>query len=408
MNKMFIFIISFIIINIDCGNCVEKYSRVYFNINPEDRRIVVPMQLNDSITARMAFDTGAGLGTFVLDSTFCAIHSGLTNNNPPDVVARGGGSAWLSERALSSIYKSAPNARIGYSNLKFNHIESYNWKGYMNSSDSEGLFNIPKNDTTHVWELNFEHNYLEINSAEDFKMPANCLVFPMIKDEVNHYPFNIQLPIKIKCKDGDTLTINRTFMIDTGMSWDIALLYNAKELPFFNKREDAVWIGYLDSYFRYYTVDAMLLDDHSIDSLRIYTFDNPNSVRCSYLIGQNFLKRFNVFFDLKNRQIGFQPIKNFYRVINPNYRIFHMFTTATHQGKIIVKEVGNYKGNNYKTAGFQKGDEIVKLNGKISKNVTDEDRRELYKKETLIFDIIRKGKPMKIVVKVDKSEKRGD
>ncbi|EXZ22777.1 hypothetical protein M086_3476, partial [Bacteroides fragilis str. S13 L11] len=45
-----------------------------------------------------------------------------------------------------------------------------NWKWYMNSS-SEGMFNIPPNDTMHVWELNFEHNYMEIHLAQNYRMP---------------------------------------------------------------------------------------------------------------------------------------------------------------------------------------------------------------------------------------------
>jgi len=389
------------------SSAAEKSNKVYFSINSKNRKIDIPIQLNDSITAKMTFDTGAGAGTFYLDSTFCKSHPSILLDKIPSKVGQSG-SAWSTTRIPISGYETVPKTKIGIADLKYNSMGIYDFKRYFNSTESDGLFGIPQNDTTHVWELNFEHNYLEIHPVEDFKMPDNCFVFPILMDEINHYPFNIQLPIKIKCVNGDTLTINRKFMIDTGMSWDIALMYNAKELPFFNKKEDAAWIGYLDSYFRYYIVDAMLFDNYQIDSLRIYTFNYPNSVRCNYLIGQNFLKRFNVFFDMKNRQIGLQPIETFQRVTNPNYRQFHLSTFVNSKGKTFVREVGNYKGNYYKTAGFQNGDEIIKLNGKLFKNVTYEDKLELFKKDTLIYDIIRKGKPMKIAVKVDKNEKQGD
>lgn len=256
--------------------------------------------------------------------------------------------------------------------------------------------------------MNFEYNYLEIHQAVDFKMPGNCFVFPMIKDKSTPYPFNIQLPIKIKCVDGDTLILNRKFLIDTGMPEDIALMYRSEELPFFNKKSDAVWTENQSSYNRYYTVNATLFDNFAVDSLRIYTFDHPNSVSSNYLIGQNFLKRFNVFFDLKNSKIGLQPIKHFQRIITPYHRRFHFSTYKTPKGKFIVTMVANYKGNFYKTAGLRTGDEIVSVNGKLYNDITYEEKSEFYKKDTLVFNIIRKGKRLKIVVRVDKNEVQGD
>ena len=70
--------------------------------------------------------------------------------------------------------------------------------------------------------------------------------------------------------------------------------------------------------------------------------------------------------------------------------------------------VADYKDNYYKAAGLQKGDEIVRVNGKPYKDITRDERRDFYKKETLLFEIIRKEKPLKIIVKVDKDEKQGD
>ena len=390
------------------NNCyADKSNRVYFKINPEDRKIVLPMQLNDSITANMAFDSGAVTGTLILDSTFCATHHGITLNLFPDTLLKGG-SSWSSNAVPISVYKATPTVKIGNADLTYDYMMIEGWKRYYNTSDAEGMFNIPKNDTTHVWELNFENNYLEIHQAVAFKMPENCFVVPMVKDKSNPSSFQIQLPIKIRCADGDTITLNRTYLVDAGMPWDIALMCRAGELPFFSKKGNAVWTEDQGTYNRYYTVNAMLFDDFAVDSLRIYTFDHSNSIRNNYLIGQNFLKRFNVFFDLKNWQIGLQPIKHFQRVINPNHRRFHFSTDTTPKGKSIVTMVANYKGNFHKTAGLRTGDEIVSVNGKLYKNITYEEKSEFYKEATLVFNIIRKGKPLKIIVRVDKNEVQGD
>jgi hypothetical protein len=54
------------------------------------------------------------------------------------------------------------------------------------------------------------------------------------------------------------------------------------------------------------------------------------------------------------------------------------------------------------------GDEIVAVNGKPYKNISYPEKGDFYKQDTLLFNLIRKGRPMKIVVQVDKNEKQGD
>jgi len=386
--------------------CAENHNRVYFNINPEDRRIVFHIQLNDSITANISFDSGAELGCLILDSTFCAIHPNITMNSLLDIKTLAG-SAWSSDNAPALIHKKATKIKIGNTDLKYDYMKIYNWKNYMKTS-SDGLFNLPANDTTNVWEFNFENSYLEIHQAADFKMPENCFVVPIVKELNNPYPFNIQLPIKVKCADGDTTTLNRTFMIDTGISHDITLMYKADKLPFFSKKSDAIWTKIMGSYCRHYTVDATLINHFALDSLRIYTYNYPNKVNCDYLIGLNFLKRFNVFIDMRNRQVGLQQIKNFQRAVNLKYRRFYFSTNKTSKGNYLVNFIADYKGNYYKTAGLQVGDEIVTVNGTPYKKITYQEEKEFYKQDTLVFDIIRKGISLKIIVQVGKNEIQGD
>jgi hypothetical protein len=108
------------------------------------------------------------------------------------------------------------------------------------------------------------------------------------------------------------LTTDNTYFIDVGMSQDIALIYPVAELEFFNKRDDAVWTSSDgESYTRRYNVSATLFEHFTVDSLRIYTFDDPRWLNYKYIIEQNFLKRFNVFFDLKNQLLGFTTHKEF-------------------------------------------------------------------------------------------------
>ncbi len=148
----------------------------------------------------------------------------------------------------------------------------------------------------------------------------------------------------------------------------------------------------------------MLFDSYKIDSLRIYTNNFSNRINHKYFIGLNFLKRFNVFFDMKNRVLGLQPINKFNRIVNPNYARFYLSTNITPQGKIIVKEIGNYKDNCYKTAGFRTGDEILRVNGELPKDLFNGELID----DILVYDILRNGQPKQIVVHVDENAKIGD
>jgi len=396
-----------VFISLFCG-CIKDTKRIYFSINPENRQIVIPVHLCDSITANMVFDSGPPLGTFYLDNTFYAMNlSCLISEHLIDSIKMG--SAWLKKRSLGSIYKTPLKVQIGNFDFTYDFINSYNWKGYFNSDNSDGLFNISEKDTVNVWELNFEYNYLEIHSAYDFIIPKNCFIFQMQKTEEHQYPFNIILPMHIKCCDGDTLSMNRTFTVDTGMPWDIAIIKPAPELEFFNNRKDAVWTQTSGGYNRRFVVNATLFDNFVMDSLRIYTFKNSNSVKCKYIIGQNFLKRFNVFFDMKNKHIGLQPIKNFQRIVNPNHKRFYFSTTLTNDGKYIIDEVADYKENFYKTAGLRVGDEIISLNDSLYTRLNNQECLKIINtSDTLVLGIIRDGKFLNIIVPVDKNIEKGD
>jgi hypothetical protein len=407
MKTKMIIAVYIVVTLFSCGNGKQETNttpnRVYFTIPAEDRKIMVPVQVSDSVTVNMCFDTGVSEG-ILLDSMIFVLHPSLIPENIPDTVKRG--SAWAEWDMPALKYDTAFTIRVGDTDLNYSFVTSMNWKYHMANPKLDGTFGIPSKDSTHVWELNFERNYLEIHPADHFTMPEDCYLLPFVYNRYNYLV--VQFPMKIQCADGDTLTVNRTFFIDTGMPWDIALMYRAEELAFFNAKEDAVWTGYLSSYYRHYNVKAILFDNFVMDSLRIYTFDYPNNVHINYLIGINFLKRFNVFFDMKNRRVGLQPIENFQRIVDPLAKRFHLSTKRTPDGKIIVAKIADNKSNYYKKAGFREGDEIVMVNGKLFKNITGEEMREFHERDTLVYDIIRNRQALEIVVKVDKNEEQGD
>lgn len=242
-------------------NCTQKKdisNRSYFITAQDEKKVFVPVMLNDSINVKLGFDTGFSFGYYymlvTLDTSVFATHQSLFLDSMPTVSKTG--SAWNNKSGYEAFtYKTRPKLKIGNTDFIYDGIEVMNWKKYM-SKDSDGLFNIPKDDTTHIWELNFQHNYMEIHSADDFTIPVNSYITPL--GGCGDYPFFVDIPLRIRFRDNDTLTIDQKFYIDTGSTRDIVLLCNAKETEFLNRRRDAEWIENLDSYIRYYTVEANL------------------------------------------------------------------------------------------------------------------------------------------------------
>jgi hypothetical protein len=375
---VFIFVVcTFITAIISCNN---HPNRAYFTINPENRLIVIPVQIADSIIANMVFDTGWGV--FTLDSSYYSTHPYIQWNEPDSFIKIG--SSWSFSEVAGSFYKTFQTIKIGQVSLTYQNRQIFNYKDYYNTQ-ADGILGIPYNDSTHVWELNFDHNYLEIHQAEGFEMPNNCYLLALNE----HY--EIEFPLRIEFSDGDTMTVHGKYFVDTGMPQDIVLVHpNKEELEFFNKRnEDVILINTGSGVLFRYTVSSTLFENYVVDSLRIYTLDNPRRLKGDRIVGQNFLKRFNVFFDLKNRQLGLQPINNFQRIVDPTARRFHYSITRTQEGKYILTKVINSPSNYYYTAGLREGDEIYTLNDKIYMNLSSADIIEIDNADTIRWVFLR-------------------
>ncbi|KXU46302.1 hypothetical protein HMPREF2533_02053, partial [Bacteroides fragilis] len=119
-------------------------------------------------------------------------------------------------------------------------------------------------------------------------------------------------------------------------------------------------------------------------------------------------KRFNVFFDMKHQRIGFQPIPNFTRVVNPLHQRFHILVEKNRYGRWVITRVADSKDNYYKAAGLREGDEIKTVNGKNYEDYLYKNHRLFEKQDTLLYEVIRKEKILKIVVAVNKEEIQGD
>jgi len=385
----------------------KEAARAYFTIDPKDRSISVPIYLNDSILANLSFDTG---GQLVLDSALIANHPSILENIPvsPDTIPTGSG--WAKNRIPGLFFKNiSQKLKIGNFSTQYTNMTVFNFKKHFNNPyGDEGVFNIPPEDSVNVWELNFDYNYLEVHNADGFKMPENTLTYPLLGPK-NVPRYYVELPLKIQYSDGDTLSITKKlFCIDLGMAWDIALNIYNPEFGFFEKRTDAVWTKFLDSYTKHYKVKCTLSDNFSLDSLRIYTYNFPNYPYPAYLLGLNFLKRFNVFFDMKNRRLGLQPVKHFQRVINPLHPRYYFNIQKNTTGKYIITDIADYKENYFKSTDLRKGDEVIMINKMPVQSVTPIIFNKFLRRDIMVFDLKREGILQRINVKINRNEKQGD
>ena len=385
--KIIVFIFAVCTFTTAIISCNNRPNRVYFTINPENRQIVFPVYFNDSTTAKLGFDTGCQ--GVVLDSSFYAMNPCIQLIIQDSLFKTG--SAWSFSDVTGSLYTIFQTITIGQVNLSYQYCRVFNFRKY-NNTDVDGIIGIPFKDTTHVWELNFDNNYLEIHQIDDFEMPSNCFLIPL-----NEY-HEVQFPMHIEFSDGDTMTVNGKFFVDTGMPQDIVLAHPTKEeLEFFNKRDDAIWISTGSGVYFRYSMKSTFFENFIVDSLRIYTLDNPRRIKQDRLIGQNFLKRFNVFFDLKNKQLGLQPVQNFQRIVNPNHKRYCFSHKITSSGQRVVAHIARYKGNPFYEAGVKEGDEVYTLNDIPLKSLTLQDALEMEKEGVLRWVFLRDNEKIFVI-----------
>jgi hypothetical protein len=365
--------------------------------------LVVPVQIRDSITARLMFDTGMGQYSghdkhIILDSVFTYMNNLLPDSAPAVLTM----DFPLADRynIKSPRYQTDLSIKMGQTMITYDELIILPSIG----QGIDGVFTIPVQDTNHIWEINFENNYLAIHAYDSFQWPQSCMVFPLL----NCYQMTI--PMSILCSN-DTLHSNYVYTIDTGNSlWDMILPPSTAEAVFFEKYWENKWRTYDGgvTIYKENRVKANMWNNFTIDTLKIYTLDWLNQDKKN--IGLKFLKRFNLYFDMHKRQIGLLPIpykqtqdsslKTFYYSVDIN---------PTPQGNYKINFIPDFNANYFKTAGLKVGDDIVSYNGYAYKDIlqrTVNIDKIISNTDTLTYDILRDGQLMTIFVPISENDKK--
>ena len=93
---------------------------------------------------------------------------------------------------------------------------------FLQIPEFDGIFGLRDIDSTHVWELNFEENYISITAADSFQIDEDFLTLPL---RVNEHGFTFTaLPVTIRTKQGVEVNSEEEYLIDTGTYTDIQFL----------------------------------------------------------------------------------------------------------------------------------------------------------------------------------------
>ena len=374
--------------------------KVYFHIPENYPHIVVPVFINDSVKANLTFDSAAA-GVLWLDSAFCVKNKIKIDNK----IAYPGGVAWSTSRTPFHFSTTPMDLTFGDLHVTYKQHEILDWKEYMGPYEPVGMFGIPIDDTTHVWEMNFEKEYLQIHPSASFTAPEGTTFFPM---EANRNRFLITMPITARFADGSVIKGSWKGIIDTGSHRDIVLVNNAPEIKLLKKRNDAIWTANPNGYLHYNEVSATVFDKYQLDSLRLYVTQNRVAGDFDYVIGTNFLKHFNVFLDLKNKRLGLQPLEHFKRIKDSLAPPYHFSTKKNKYGRNIIAHIADYESNYIRISGLRLGDEIISIDGIDYNILTLSDEYRFMKMDTVKYKIRRQGKIKVLIVHVDKNEKLGD
>ena len=382
MRRLFLccFAIAFLC---SCAQEVQK-EKIPFTFTPERKLMSVPVTIQ-GVQGNLLFDTGVYfLG---LDTTFAAKIA------PYDSIrhhrkAYSGSDYAPEKKSLTNVYEGLLKVEIGSHNFDVEKFRVGDFHDFLQIPEFDGIFGLKDFDSRYVWEVNFEENYISIIPADSFQIDEKILTLPLRLDE---YGFTFTtLPVTIRTKQGVEVKSEEEYLIDTGSYTDILFLNDTEEAKKLNTQNDSAY--WLHDY-HFWEGEINVCGRVKLDSARVYVYDFPlsNSKRS---LGMNFFKRFNVFFDMKNRQLYLKPIKKKFERIKFMKRGWGDFSLKR-VGKydVAIDRICDYKDNPAIKAGFQVGDKILTINGiDIHSNSFIEDEDALMPAKTWKCHIYRNGK----------------
>lgn len=371
-----------------CAQEINK-EKIPFTFTPERKLISVPITIQ-GVQGNLLFDTGCG--NICLDTTYAAKIAPFDSISQQFSSHDKGAFDFFSKFPIN-VYKGLLKMEIGNHCFKQKNFCVGDYREGLTLPEFDGLFGLEELDSLHIWELNFEENYISITPADSFHLDGDFLTLPL---KWNKGLTFTTLPVTIRTKQGVKIKGEKDFLIDTGSISDVFFMPDvdeAKELDI--QRDSAYW---LDKR-HFWEVEMTVCNRVKLDFTRVYVSNLLNTKVFKRILGLNFLKRFNVFFDLKNNQLYLKPIKKFERIIRGK-QPWGTFDAVWKDDKLIINYICDYKKNPAIKAGFCVGDEVISINGiKFDSEYSgEEDGEKLAQAEIWNHVIRRDGKLLNLTL----------
>lgn len=376
----FLFTITFL-----CG-CAQDFQteKIPFTFTPQRRLMSVPVSIQ-GVKGNLLFDTGSG-PFLALDTTYAKRIEPFDSIERQGEGLTSGGFADFNSKD-EKCYQGLLEVYIGSHRFEERHFSVADYRKIFEISEFDGMFAlpVPSRDSLSVWQLNFEDNYISFINADSFKVEDNYLELPLIWDESKK--IHTELPLEIYTKQGKVIKEKQRFLIDTGSIADVMFIKDTDEAKALDEYKDhAYWL-----YNRHFW-DAKIevCDKVELDSARVYVYNLPVVMPYKRIIDLNFLKHFNVYFDLKNEKMYLQPISKFER-ITQGKKAWGKLYLENRGNKTFIGSIAEYKNNDAIKNGFRVGDEVLSINGiKDIANISLEQLEKLRKEEVWNY-VVKRG-----------------
>ena len=408
----YIYCIAIIIVLAGCSSSPTKETIHKDNtpkktfIYPEDaykfrfngRHIIISATINDSVKASLLFDTGAQTPLF--DSTFISLNKdklGVTLKKVKSRTITPGGVININNQ-MQGVLKFST---LGMDKEKKGRFDIADLSKTRLNTDA--LFPAYWFFENNIVLMDFEHQYFRILSQDTLDIIKNqYVVFPLKGNQVTY--FTVPGDVEIST-ESDNIKLKGELVLDIGAPGFLYLQAGKRAMrdnkgpiaPVILPKDLEVLTTTSLSWNPKKTIQRKIINTNQITMLDSLTFHNEQVNILDFRItpkqigflGNEFFRKFQVIFDYKNNLFYLKPNKEYTKHHSP-FRLGMKLYRTSDSKSLYVNSL--YKSSPAVKAGIRLGDIILKINGKPTSEITNEELRALEHSNPgtkFTFDILR-------------------
>lgn len=359
------------------------YPKDAYQFHFNGRHVVVNAIINDSVEISLLFDTGAQTPLF--DSTFTSLNKnrlGITFQKTNRRTVTPGGvikinSQIVGELSINALGMSKEfNGRFDIADLSKTRMHT------------DALFPAYWFFENNIVLMDFEHQFFRILSQDTLdKIKDQYAVFPLKGNSVTY--FTVPTDVEIYAANS-SINLNGELVLDIGAPGFLYLQAGKRALR--DNRDPVVPVILPEdltiikttslSWNPKNTIQRKIINANQITMLDSFTFQNEQVNILDFRItpkqigflGNEFFRKFQVIFDYSNNVFYLKPNKEYSKPHGPFGLGMKLYRTSDSKS-LYVNSL--YESSAIAKSGIQLGDKILKINGKLTEEITNDDLRAL-------------------------------